>query len=227
MSKIRRRKDKILDREAIRRKIKNLLALADSDNENEAVAAAQAARKLMMKYHISVEGDRGKERIQKGVVIKELRFRRTPLRQHHLMLAWVLAKNFRCRTFYKLKPVSCTCFMGFEEDAHAALMRMEYLVRFMEQGAKAYGGSESQEYCWRDGFCVGVSDAFKEQDRKEPGYEIMTAIPQEVNVAFGKLKIMKRSDSGRMDYRALDGAAFSCGKNSGKRAVDGGRISRD
>ena len=27
--------------------------------------------------------------------------------------------------------------------------------------------------------------------------------------------------------RALDGAAFSCGKNSGKRAVDGGRISRD
>lgn len=214
-----------MDREAVQRKIKSLLALAESDNENEALAAAQAARKLIMKYHISVEGHKGKEEIQKKVAVKELRFKRILLKQHHLMLAWVLAKNFRCRTFYRLKPVSCTCFLGFEEDAHAALMLMEYLVRFMEQGAKAYKGSKSQEYCWRDGFCVGVNEAFKEQDREEPGYEIMMAIPREVNDAFGKLKLMEKRDSRRTDYTVLDGAAFACGEMSGRRAVDGRSIS--
>ena len=167
-----------MDREAVQRKIKNLLALAESDNENEALAAVQAARKLMMKYHISVEEEKGKEGIQKNIAVKELRFKRMPMKWHHLMLAWILAKNFRCRTFCRPKPVICTCFLGFEEDAHAALMLMEYLVRFMEQGAAAYRGSKSQEYGWRDGFCVGVDDAFKKQDREEPGYEIMAAVPQ-------------------------------------------------
>ncbi len=213
-----------MDREAVRRKIKNLLALAESDNENEALAAVQAARKLMMKYHISVEEEKGKEGIQKNIAVKELRFKRMPMKWHHLMLAWILAKNFRCRTFCRPKPVICTCFLGFEEDAHAALMLMEYLVRFMEQGAAAYRGSKSQEYGWRDGFCVGVDDTFKEQDREEPGYEIMAAVPREVNEAFETLKLMKKSGSRPTDHMALDGAAFSSGKISGRRAVDGRSI---
>ena len=216
-----------MDREAVQRKIKNLLALAESDNENEALAAVQAARKLMMKYHISVEEEKGKEGIQKNIAVKELRFKRMPMKWHHLMLAWILAKNFRCRTFCRPKPVICTCFLGFEEDAHAALMLMEYLVRFMEQGAAAYRGSKSQEYGWRDGFCVGVDDAFKEQDREEKVYEIMTAIPREVNDAFGKLKLKEGISGKRADYRASDGAAFSCGEMSGRRAVDNRSISGD
>lgn len=54
-----------MDREAVQRKIKNLLVLAESDNENEALAAVQSARKLMMKYHISVEEEKGKKGIQR------------------------------------------------------------------------------------------------------------------------------------------------------------------
>ena len=214
-----------MDREAVRHKIKSLLALAESDNENEALAAVQAARRLMMKYHISMGENEQKEVIEKGVVIKELRFRSIPLTRHHLMLAAALAKNFRCRDFYRQKPVPCICFVGFEEDANAVLLLAEYLVRFMEHGAKAYGGSKSQEFCWRDGFCVGVYGSFEEQDREGTGYEIMTAIPQEVDDAFGKLKLKKDNSRRRADYRALDGAAFSSGERSGRRAVDSRSIS--
>ena len=95
---------------------------------------------------------------------------------------------------------------------------------FRSQGAAAYRGSKSQEYGWRDGFCVGVDDAFKEQDR-EAGYEIMAAVPREVDEAFEKLKLMKKSGSRPTDHMALDGAAFSSGKISGRRAVDGRSIS--
>lgn len=216
-----------MDRETVRQKIKRLLALTESGNENEALAAAQAARKLMMKYHISVEEDGRNDGIERGVVTKELRFRRTPCNQHHLMLASALAKNFRCRTFYRPKPVFCICFVGFEEDAQAVLMLMEYLVRFMEQGARAYRGNKSREFSWRDGFCVGVYASFKEQDRDEKGYEIMTAIPREVNDAFGKLKLKEGISGKRADYRASDGAAFSSGEMSGRKAVDSRSISGD
>ena len=42
-----------MDRESIKRKIEELLALSKSTNENEALAAIKAARRLMLKYHIS------------------------------------------------------------------------------------------------------------------------------------------------------------------------------
>ena len=55
-----------MDREAVRHKIKSLLALAESDNENEALAAVQAARRLMMKYHISMGEKEQREVIERG-----------------------------------------------------------------------------------------------------------------------------------------------------------------
>lgn len=71
---------------------------------------------------------------------------------------------------------------------------------------------------------MGVDEAFKEQDREEPGYEIMAAVPREVNEAFETLKLLKKSGSRPTDHMALDGAAFSSGKISGRRAVDGRSI---
>ena len=55
----------------------------------------------------------------------------------------------------------------------------------------------------------------------------MTAIPREVNDAFGKLRLKEGARTRRADYRASDGAAFSCGEMSGRKAVDGRSISRD
>ena len=50
-----------MDREVIKRKIEKLLALSESTNENEAMSAARTARKLMLKYHISMaEGGKGR-----------------------------------------------------------------------------------------------------------------------------------------------------------------------
>ena len=114
-----------LDREVIKQKIEKLLALSESTNENEAMSAARTARKLMLKYHISMaEGERAdRERTSCSfqVSIKELRFKRIPIRQQHLMLAFILAKNFRCKTFYQYGKTPCVKFIGFEEDTFAAL----------------------------------------------------------------------------------------------------------
>ncbi|MEY8336968.1 DUF2786 domain-containing protein [Lachnospiraceae bacterium 62-35] len=223
-----------MDTNAIKRKIERLLALSKSDNENEALAAVQAARKLMLKYHITMSaGEWRKETAREGetlytssqVVTKELRFKSIRPKRHHLLLAAILAKNFRCKTFYDNRKVFCIRFIGLEEDAYAVLMLMEYLVRFMEQGVKAYRGREEQEYSWREGFCKGVLETFEIQNRDEPGYEVMLAIPKEVKEAYERLKLKKISRSGQRKYVPLDGEAFFHGESSGKKAVNGRRIS--
>ncbi len=239
-----------MDQEGIRRKIESLLALAGSDNENEALAAAQAARRLMLKYHISMSGDgetaRKKETgdVQQlsRIMTKTLRFRNIKRQHHHQMLARILSKNFRCRDFCLEKEVPGICFLGFEEDAYAALALMEYLVRFMEQGVRRYLAcrgflpgrfltAKDRERCrkmeisWRDGFCLGVMEAFERQNREEPGFTVMLTVPAEVEAVYAKMKLKKGPSSGRKDYRAVDGDAFYYGRTNGKRAVDGRWIS--
>lgn len=217
-----------LDREDIKRKIEKLLALSKSTNKSEAMSAAQTARKLMLKYHISMteEGgaDEGSLSAGSQVSIKELRFKRTPMNQHHLMLAFILAKNFRCKTFHLYGAVPRIKFIGFEEDADAALVLLQYLVRFMEQGAKRYGGQKNQEHSWRDGFCIGVDHAFEAQNQENPGYALMLATPAEVMDAYGKLKLKKGPGTKRRAQASLDGSAFAHGADVGKQAVDGRSI---
>lgn len=168
-----------MDREVIKQKIEKLLALSESTNENEAMSAARTARKLMLKYHISMaEGERAdRERTSCSfqVSIKELRFKRIPIRQQHLMLAFILAKNFRCKTFYQYGKTPCVKFIGFEEDTFAALALLQYLIRFMEQGAEKYAGLEHQEHSFRDGFCIGVLENFEAQNQEALEYGLMLA----------------------------------------------------
>ena len=80
-----------MDKGTIKRKIEKLLALGKSANESETLSAVQAARKLILKYYISMsEGDETDIRnrqVASRVSIKELRFKSTPVNQHHLMLA--------------------------------------------------------------------------------------------------------------------------------------------
>ena len=41
------------------------------------------------------------------------------MKQHYLMLAFILAKNFRCKTFYQYGETPRIKFIGFEEDTFA------------------------------------------------------------------------------------------------------------
>lgn len=147
------------------------MALSKSTNENEALAAVKAARKLMLKYHISMseemmENPKNQRALLK-VSTKELRFKRISLKQHHLVLAGILARYFRCKSFYRCGEVSRIIFIGFEEDAYAALALLEYLIRFMEQGAGKYAERQNQDCSWREGFCIGVLEAFHKLNAKK------------------------------------------------------------
>lgn len=212
-----------MDRESIKRKIEKLLALSKSTNENEALAAIKAARRLMLKYHISASEEmienQNKQQVLRKMSKKELRFKRMPLKQHHLVLAGILAKYFRCKSVYHCGEVSKIIFIGFEEDAYAALALLEYLIRFMEQRAGKYAERQNQDCSWREGFCIGVLEALEEQNKSNLEYAVLLTVPSEVMEAFHKLNAKKISVK-RRPQSSLDGNVYANGKIRGKQAVD-------
>ena len=142
------------------------------------------------------------------------------MKQHYLMLAFILAKNFRCKTFHQYGETPRIKFIGFEEDTFAALALLEYLLRFMEQGAKKYAGLKNQEQSFRDGFCMGVLETFEAQNKEEPGYKLMLETPAEVSEAYKKLNLKKEPAVKSRTPYSLDGNAFACGENCGRQAMD-------
>lgn len=88
-------------------KIKKLLALSTSSNEHEAALAAARAQELMTKYAIEedalVDGAKRKEPIETvGLNIRGEGFHlnRGKIPRWQALLAYVLAPNFFCRSFY-------------------------------------------------------------------------------------------------------------------------------
>lgn len=81
-----------MDREVIKRKIEKLLALSESTNENEAMSAARTARKLMLKYHISMaEGEKASETDSAWEFLRLLR--RKIRKNQDMSLCWRLRQR--------------------------------------------------------------------------------------------------------------------------------------
>ena len=75
-------------------KVKKLLALSESDNENEAKSALLMAQKLMAKYNINVETT-GEETIAYSKEICQHRYDAA----YRKPLGRVIADNFRCEMY--------------------------------------------------------------------------------------------------------------------------------
>lgn len=231
----------IMEQEDVRRKIKSLLALAESDNESEALAALKAARKLMLKYHLSglwaEQGNTEPSRESaRRVVVHSLGFKKTKMEIYHLMAASTLSKNFRCMTYHKGNIIF---FMGFEEDADAVLSLMEYVIRFMPRDFRAYAtkdyGTRPAEYedprtkreienSWKVGFQLGIRQAFEEQDREHREYELMCEPPAEVRQAYEKRNIVKRPAESLGCRKPVDERAFDAGTRKGRQAMENRRL---
>ena len=67
---------------------------------------------------------------------------------------------------------------------------------------------------------MGVLETFEAQNKEEPGYELMLETPAEVTEAYKKLNLKKEPAVKSRTPYSLDGNAFACGENCGKKAMD-------
>lgn len=172
-----------MEREKVIEKIKKVLALAENNpNENEAVAAALKAQKLMAEFHIQ-ENELGTE-ITESNIDEVICHCSGKVQKWRITLANVLAKNFRCRVFLVNNDV---CFYGFEEDIKIC---SEVFYSMYKIGVKLSDKKkrEIRKQCGtakdvRNTFCLGFVAGIKSQLEKQCT-ALMIVVPKEVNEGF-------------------------------------------
>lgn len=214
-------------KEKIINKIQNLLDLAKSDNEYEAFSAMEKARLLMAKHNISVselETDIESEPTEKDVV-NDTVFETS--KRGIIAIAQVIANNFKCKFYYKnTKPIKLQ-FVGLNKDVEIAKEILTYAIivakklaqrtiKDLKDRGESTTGAEQDYYV---GFAKGLSECFKEQNKKEgQSFELALLVPTVVNNWLGeniKLKkgrTIKAHASESYSRGLVDGKSFNTKK---------------
>ncbi|MGG3102124.1 DUF2786 domain-containing protein [Bacillus velezensis] len=195
--------------EAIIKKVKGLLAIADDNKtDEESQSAFLLAQKLMIKHDISlseVESQNEKTEIIKGQATAHKR-----LYWWETSLAGIIARNFKVEYYFNNKVLkgekrkkSCVVFFGFENDVQLAkemyilaydailLYADRYVDQFYEinQITNRFNSlTRSVKNSYMKGFLEGLQDKFKEQlSQLKAEYGLMVIKPYEVEKAYAEL----------------------------------------
>lgn len=213
----------------VKKKIKKLLALSESDNEHEAKSALLKAKKLMA-VHKMAEFDL--EDDGKNVVRIKTEFTCSKRREAWMIpLSIIIAKNFCCKS-YKIQPykkqTATVCFIGFEEDVHVCEEIFRYAVDCIRSGIndlKKSSAEYSRGYCKRlcdgygFGYTYGIEEAFETQKgQDETGWGLVMVVPQEVTNETDKMKhekfkpaVMKQMSADGYTKEKEEGRKFNPG----------------
>lgn len=206
-------------RQKMLEKVKKMMELANNNpSEEEALAAALHAHKLMAKYNIhkdEVELEEVKEDIVS--VFSEQKY------GCHLMawrknLAGVVAEAFRCKAYVSGQDV---VFRGYKDDAQLALE--VYLMLYTvgnKLGCRAYttqleetGTGKGAYNSMTIGFLHGVQDAFNEQCTA-----LMVVTPKEVEEEW-EVFSAGFTKGRRMGVKTINSKLYKEGYSEGKQAV--------
>lgn len=167
-------------------KIKKILALAENNpNENEAVAAALKAQKLMAKFHIE-EQELGEEITEKNIDKLECVVNGKS-QKWKLQLASVLANNFRCRIYLINGNVT---FYGYEEDIKICSEVFYSLynigVKLSDKAKREARKENGTATGVRNTFCYGFVQGIKSELEKQCT-ALMIVVPKEVNDSYTEM----------------------------------------
>ena len=215
----------------VKDKIKKLLALGTSPNENEAKAALLKARELMAKYKMS---DADFEDVKKA----ELKHMECDVKwttdSGEIWLAElckVIADNYCCVAAWMTTKGTRTHALrisGMTGDVEICKAAVEYAVGFVRGNIKAIQRKYYQQdpktiaSSYAKGFIIGLDIAFDQQKEEHPEWALVVVKPEEVSNYEDKLgnKSVKTKKTGfnatAYSRGVNDGVAFNAGKLLGK-----------
>lgn len=173
----------------IKEKIRKLLSLASSPNENEARSALLMAQKLMAKHKLS-EGDfEDKERKLVHTVCANVKWATDSGEIWVANLARVLCDNYVCVSSWltaKGRRTHTLQISGFEDDVQVCGAMVEYAVGFVRNSIRIlqrkHLGLDPRAIAksYADGFISGLEMAFEEQRDDHSEWGLVLIKPQEV-----------------------------------------------
>lgn len=226
-----------MQNEKIIEKIKKVLELSrNNPSAEEAKAAALKAQKLMAEYHISMSEVDAVEDVEK---IVENRVSVGSGNKWKYQLATIVARNFRCRTFYYGSKI--VVFYGYETDTQIAAETFKYLFKTGNVSAGNYYSNTINAY-YREvgrgegamhtfdgrgikndfilGYMRGISDALDKQCTA-----LMIVTPPEVHESANVILKGSKQISASLQAGSLYAqAARSAGYMKGKEAMSANKL---
>lgn len=210
-------------REKMVEKIKKMMALAENNpSEEEALAAALQAHKLMVKYNIHEE-EVSLEEVKEDIVsVFSQQKYNSHLKAWRKQLGATVARAFRCKCYISGHDV---VFRGYKDDAQLALDVYMMLYNVGNSIAKAAKTAQKEETGTQKGaynsvavgFLCGVRDAFDEQCTA-----LVVVTPKEVEKDWEQFSAGFRTS--KSNLRVLDRDLYEKGYAEGKQAVKGRAI---
>lgn len=207
----------------IRDKIKKLLALATSPNENEAKAALLRAKKLMMEHKISeteVQGLDEQELIH--LQCDNVRWTTDSGEIWITSLADLIADNHLCSCSWMTRKGTRTHILyihGLGTDVELCKSVIEYAVGFVrgrikiEQRRRTASDPKAVAASYARGFILGMELMYDEQKDEHPEWGLVVSKPQEVDEymkSLGERNVRTRKTE-------FDPLAYMVGQNDGRQ----------
>ena len=139
------------DRDRIIDRIRKVMAMTSSPNENEAASAAQRAQELLALYNIDISEVNSAQAKEKSGNIQQEKFS-SKTKARHTMLRGACARMYFCE-YYFMRADGGQMFNVFVGEPHnttVAKLMSEYLIsavwKMAKQSAKQYPPSERSRY---------------------------------------------------------------------------------
>lgn len=207
----------------IRDKIKKLLALATSSNENEAKAALLKAKKLMMDHKISeAEVQDLNEQELVHLQCDNVRWTTDSGEIWITSLVDLIADNHLCSCSWftpKGKRTHILYIHGLGTDVELCKSVIEYAVGFVrgrikiEQRRRVTSDPKAVAASYARGFILGMELMYDEQKDEHPEWGLVVSKPQEVDEymkSLGERNVRTRKTE-------FDPLAYMVGQNDGRQ----------
>lgn len=203
-------------------KIKKLLVLSASSNENEAQAAMIKAQEMLAKYKLTMKDIDDTHTTSKNVENKATAVTFTKATWKGL-LASVIADNFCCYSYFHTKGSHQIVFMGLVEDVETASAVFEYAIEYIiaktrQLKKKYYRLGESTkglENDYAQGFIKGLSQKYETQKQQNQEWALLLVKPQIVVHEYKNMKFRKKSVNIGVKFSGF-GSAYEQGQLDGK-----------
>lgn len=212
-------------------KIKKLLSLAQSDNENESKAALLKAQELMIKNKIS-EKDLEDVKKQKVKTMNTGFIYSSRKNRYVLNLSKVIAENYCCVNYASKeygRQKRNLVIAGFEDDVEICMEVLTKAVDTIVHNAKKLvyrkGYTSKQKKIimdsYADGFVQGLKEMYDKQRKiNQDEWGLVLVVPKEVNdilngMKKGVLKNKNITDRNAYEKGSQDGNNFKVSKTHG------------
>lgn len=176
-------------------KIKKLFALSESSNEHEAKAALIKAQELLMKHKLSIKEIKEYQYIKINVIENKTNVSFTKAKWKG-RLAYIIAENFGCYSYFKTMKNNTVAFMGKDEDVTVCTIVLEYAIdcinntvkKLKYQYYKKYNTTKGLENDYALGFIEGLENAFEKQKISNQEWDIVLVKDQAVIDRYNDMK---------------------------------------